>query len=134
MSFNNNVYITGNLTRDPELRFTKSGAPLCNFGIAWNQRKQNGDETAHFFDCTAWRDLAENIAESFKSGDRVNIQGRLDFQKWETDGKTNTKVSIVVEEAGPSSQWATTSQTKQTRAETSSREESAPPIPDEEPF
>lgn len=133
MSFNNNVYITGNLTRDPELRFTAQGTPLCTFGIAWNQRKQNGDEVAHFFNCTAWRDLAENIAESFKRGHRVNIQGRLDYQQWETDGKKNSKVEILVEEAGPSAQWATTSQTKLNRTETS--DASAPQqYPDEEPF
>jgi len=131
MAFDNNVFITGNLTRDPELRFTGQGTPVCNFGVAWNQRNKDGEDKAHYFDCSAWRDLAENIAESCKKGDRVNITGRLNFRTWETDGKTHSKVEIAVEDMGPSARWATTTQSKIKRQAGGEVKET---FPSEEPF
>lgn len=130
MAFDNNVFITGNLTRDPELRFTPQGTAVCHFGVAWNQRNKDGEDKAHYFDCSAWRDLAENIAESCKKGDRVNIHGRLDFRTWESDGKTHSKVEITVEDMGPSARWATTTQTKKRKADVPTAEK----VPEEEPF
>ena len=79
----NNVTIVGNLTRAPELRFTPSGSPVANFGVAVNRRWQNRqtqewEEQTSFFDVTCWRDLAENVAESLDQGARVVVTGRLE--------------------------------------------------------
>jgi len=111
MASGNTVTLVGNLTRDPELKFLNSGTALCNFGIAVNRRwQQDGEwqEEAHFFDVTAWRDLAENIAETIQKGDRVIIEGRLQFRQWEAeDGGNRSKVEVVADDVGPSLRWAT---------------------------
>lgn len=110
MAFDNTVSIVGNVTRDPELRFTASGVPLCNFGVAWNRRYERGGEQVEevsFFDVTCWRSLAENVAESITKGTRVIVYGRLDQRSWETpEGDKRSKVEIVAEEVSPSLRWA----------------------------
>ena len=104
--------IVGNLTDDPELRFTPNGAPVANFTVAVTPRVKDGDswrdgETS-FFRCTAWRSLAENLAESLTKGTRVMVQGRLQQRSWETDaGEKRSVVEVQVDEAGPSLRWAT---------------------------
>ncbi len=105
MAFDNTTTIIGNVTSDPELKFLNDGTALCTFSVAWNQKKQNADDKAHYFRVTAWRQLAENAAESFNKGDRVWVFGRLDFTKWDQDGKTRTSVEISAEDAGLSVQW-----------------------------
>jgi single-strand DNA-binding protein len=106
------VTITGNLTESPELRFTANGAPVANFIVAVTPRVKDGDgwrdgETS-FFRCTAWRSLAENLAESLTKGARVMVQGRLQQRSWETaEGDKRSVVEVQVEEAGPSLRWAT---------------------------
>ena len=118
MAFDNTVTITGNVTRDPELRFISDGTPLCNFGVAWNKRNQNGDDEAMFFEVTCWRNLAENVAESIGRGDRVVVSGRLNFSNWETDeGEKRSKVDIIAEEVGPSLKWATAEVSRTPRSE-----------------
>jgi single-strand DNA-binding protein len=110
MAFDNNVVIVGNLTRDPELRFTQGGAAVCSFGVAWNQKAgpNGGEDKAHFFDVTCWRNLAENCAETLTKGARVVVYGRLDFSSWEDQsGGTRNKVQIVADEISPSLRWAT---------------------------
>jgi single-strand DNA-binding protein len=91
MAFDNTVTIVGNVTRDPELRFTPSGAAVATFGLAWNQRSQNArgetEEKVSFFDVTCWRQLAENVAESLSKGARVVVYGRLEQRSWETNDK-----------------------------------------------
>ena len=144
MAFDNTVTITGNVTRDPELRFTSSGTPLCNFGVAWNKRSQNGDEEAMFFDVTCWQSLAENVAESIGRGDRVVVSGRLNFSNWETDaGEKRSKVDITAEEVGVSLKWATAEVSRTPRSGSDgggssfTQEQAAPssnPSTDEEPF
>ena len=62
MGIDNNVSVTGNVTRDPELRFTQGGMAVASFGLAWNKRKQDGEEEVSFFDVTCFRSLAENVA------------------------------------------------------------------------
>jgi single-strand DNA-binding protein len=105
------VSITGNLTDSPELRFTPGGASVANFSVAVTPRVKDGDgwrdgETS-FFRCTAWRSLAENLAELAK-GTRIMVQGRLTHRSWETDtGEKRSVVEVQVEEAGPSLRWAT---------------------------
>ena len=107
------VTIVGNLTRDPELRFTPSGAPVTTFGVAVNRRWQNRDnqnweESTSFFNVTCWRDLAQNVSESLEKGSRVMVSGRLDQRSWETqDGDKRSVVEIVADEVGPSLRWAT---------------------------
>ena len=149
MAFDNNVVIVGNVTRDPEVRFTQSGVAVASFGLAWNQRSsQGGEEKAHFFDVTCWRDLAENVADSIGKGDRVVVYGRLDYRSWENEnGEKRSAVQIVADEVSPSIRWATAEVTKtDRRADGGSGGSSGPtpggstggsgePFPtDEEPF
>ena len=109
MAFDNTVTIVGNVTRDPELRFTASGLPMCQFGVAWNQRKHNGEDVAHFFEVTCWQSLAENVSESISKGTRVIVYGRLDFSSWETDqGEKRNQTRLQADEVAPSLRWATT--------------------------
>jgi single-strand DNA-binding protein len=104
--------IVGNLTEHPELRFTPNGAPVANFTVAVTPRVKDGDgwkdgETS-FFRCTAWRGLAEHLADSLSKGDRVLLFGTLRQRSWETDaGERRSTVEVQVEEAGPSLKWAT---------------------------
>ena len=101
MGFNNTVTVVGNVTRDPELRFTPSGAAVTSFGLAWNRKGQNDEEVVSFFDVTCWSGLAENVAESITKGSRVVVYGRLDQRSWENqDGERRSKVEIVADTAG----------------------------------
>jgi len=91
MAHENTVTITGNFTRDPELRFTPSGVATASLGVAVNRRWQNRDsherkEATSFFDVVCWRELAENVCESLAKGTRVLVTGRLEQRSWETDG------------------------------------------------
>jgi single-strand DNA-binding protein len=119
MAAGNTVTLIGNVTRDPELKFLNSGAALCNFGLAVNRRwQQDGEwqEEAHFFNVTAWRDLAENLAETVEKGDRVIVDGRLQWREWEAeDGAKRTAVEVVADDVGPSLRWATASIVKNER-------------------
>jgi single-strand DNA-binding protein len=108
-----NVTIVGNLTRDPELRYTPNGAPVATFGVAVNRRWQNRDsqqweESTSFFNVTCWRDLAQNVSESLEKGSRVLVSGRLEQRSWETQtGERRSVVEVVADEVGPSLRWAT---------------------------
>jgi single-strand DNA-binding protein len=121
MATENQITIVGNVTRDPELRYTPNGAALVRFGVAVNRRfrDESGqwkDGDTSFFDVTAWRSLAENIAESITQGTRVVIVGRLRTNSWETpEGEKRSKVEIEAEEIGPSLKWATAKVEKQGR-------------------
>ena len=107
MDIDNNVSVTGNVTRDPELRFTQGGMAVASFGLAWNKRKQDGEEEVSFFDVTCFRSLAENVAESITKGTRVVVAGTLSQRSWETqDGDKRSKVEIVADEVAPSLRWA----------------------------
>ena len=116
MGFNNTVTVVGNVTRDPELRFTPGGAPVASFGLAWNRKDQNGEEVVSFFDITCWRSLAENVAESITKGQRVIVYGRLDYRSWENqEGERRSKVEIIADDVAPSLKWATAEVTKISR-------------------
>ncbi len=117
----NNVTIIGNLTADPELRFTASGVAMVNLSVADSRRYQdrNGEwqEETSFFRGTCWRDLAENVAESLTKGARVIISGRMKQRTWETnEGEKRNVVEIDIQEIGPSLRWATASVTKTPRS------------------
>jgi len=108
MGFNNTVTVVGNVTRDPELRFTPNGAAVTSFGLAWNRKGQNDEDVVSFFDVTCWSGLAENVAESIHKGDRVVVYGRLDQRSWENpEGERRSKVEIVADDVSPSLRWAT---------------------------
>ena len=105
--------ITGNLTRDPEIRYTRDGQATTTLGVAVNRRWQNREtneweESTSFFDVVTWRDLAENVALSLTRGMRVVVTGRLEQRSWETeDGDRRFKVEIVADEVGASLRFAT---------------------------
>jgi single-strand DNA-binding protein len=107
----NTVTVVGNITRDPELRFTTGGRAVASFGIAVNRRYQVNNEwqeQTSFFDVVAWAQLGENAAASLNKGARVIISGRLEQRSWETpDGDKRSKIEIVADEIGPSLRWAT---------------------------
>lgn len=107
MGFDNTVTVVGNVTRDPELRFTQSGMAVANFGVAWNKRKQDGEDEVSFFDVSCFRQLAENVAESISKGSRVVIYGTLSQRSWENqEGERRSKVEIIADEVAPSLRWA----------------------------
>lgn len=114
----NNTTQVGNVTRDPELRFTQAGLAVANFSIAVNRRWQNQmtkewEEKVSFFDVTCWQQLAENVAESLTRGMRVVVSGRLEQRSWETDtGDKRNKIEIVADLVAPSLEWATVVVTK----------------------
>jgi len=123
MAQDNQVVIVGNLTRDPELRYTPNGAALVKFGVAVSRRVKDDatgqwkDAETSFFDVTAWRSLAENVAETLTQGSRVVVVGRLRTNSWETpEGERRSKVEIEAEEIGPSLKWATAKIEKQGRS------------------
>jgi single-strand DNA-binding protein len=93
----NRVVLAGNLTRDPELRFTNDGIPVCSFGLAVNRVRSRSEEV-DFFDISAWRELGETIANYKKKGDPILLEGRLQFRTWEAqDGSKRNKVDVVAD-------------------------------------
>src|ERR671911_196700 len=113
MANGNNVTIVGNLTRDPELRYTPSGQANASFGVAVNRRWMNRqtsewEERVSFFNVVCWREMADNVSESLAKGARVVVTGRLEQRSWETEnGEKRSVVEIVADEVGPSLRWAT---------------------------
>jgi single-strand DNA-binding protein len=109
----NTVTLVGNVTDDPELRFTPSGAAVANFTVAVNRRYKNNDgqwedKLDGFFRCNCWRDMAEHVAESLTKGTRILVTGRLQQRSWEDqDGGKRSAFEIQVDEVGPSLRWAT---------------------------
>ena len=121
------ITIIGNLTGDPELRFTAAGVAVANFTVASTPRafdRQANDwkdgETL-FMRCSVWRDAAENVAESLQRGTRVLVTGRLRSRSYETkEGEKRTVVELDVDEVGPSLRYATAKVAKTQRASASS--------------
>ena len=116
------ITVVGNLTDDPELRFTPSGAAVANFTVASTPRTfdKNSNEwkdgEALFLRCSIWRQAAENVAESLQRGMRVVAQGRLKQRSYETrEGEKRTVVELDVEEIGPSLKYATAKVNRTTR-------------------
>ena len=121
MASNNAVEITvvGNLTADPELRFTQSGVPVANFTVATTPRKFDRDknewvdEDTIFHNCSVWRGYAENVAESLTKGTAVIVQGQLKARSFEDrDGNKRTVHEIAVDHVGPALQYATAKVTR----------------------
>lgn len=116
------ITVIGNLTGDPELRFTASGAPVANFTVASTPRtfdkatNEWKDGDALFLRCSVWRQAAENVAETLQRGARVIVQGRLQQRSFETkEGEKRTVVEMQADEVGPSLKYATAKVNKTTR-------------------
>ena len=151
MSNGNTVTLVGNVTRDPELRFTPSGQANANFGVAVNRRWQNRqtnewEEAVSFFNVVCWREMAENACQSLQKGSRVIVTGRLEQRSWESNGEKRSVVEVVADEIGPSLRWATAQIERNERREPgeggapapvgggSRPVDNEPPPYDEEPF
>ena len=124
MAEGNSVTLIGNLTDDPELRYTPAGVPVANFTIAKNRRTREPvtnewkDGETSFLRCNVWRQQAENVAESLSKGMRAIVVGRLRQRSWEAqDGQKRSTVEVEVEHVGPSLQWSTANVTKSARGE-----------------
>lgn len=109
----NAVTLIGNMTRDPEVRYTASGQAKCGFGLAVNRRWQNRqtnewEERVGFFNVVCWGELGESVVESLGKGNRVIVTGRLEQRSWETeDGEKRSVVEVTADDVGPSLRWAT---------------------------
>ena len=115
----NTVTLVGNVTRDPELRYTTGGRGVASFGMAVNRRYQvNGEwqEQTSYFNITAWGQLGENAAQSLAKGARTIVAGRLEQREYETrEGEKRSVVEVVADEIGPSLRWATAQVEKTSR-------------------
>ena len=109
----NSITLVGNLTRDPELRFTTGGRGVASFGIAVSRRYQvNGEwqEQTSYFNIVAWGQLGENAASTLTKGMRVVVTGRLEQREYQNrEGEKRTAIEINADEIGPSLRWATAS-------------------------
>ncbi|MBP2708208.1 single-stranded DNA-binding protein [Microbispora sp. RL4-1S] len=122
MSGETTITITGNLTNDPEIRYTNTGTAVAGFTIATSSRTYNKqleqweDGEALFMRCSAWRDLAEHVCESLTRGTRVIATGRLRMRTYQTsEGDNRTVIEMTVDEIGPSLRFATAKVTKTAR-------------------
>ena len=99
----NRVCISGNLTRDPELRAAYSGTPVLSFGVAVNERVRNRqtgewEDRPNFVDCTMFGKHAESVSRFLQKGSKVAIEGRLSYSSWERDGQRRSKLEVIVDE------------------------------------
>ncbi len=126
MASDNQITIVGNITDDPELRYTANGAAVANFTVAHSTRIRDAagnwtDGDTSFFRVNVWRSLAENAAESLTRGTRVVVTGRLRQRSWENqEGEKRSAIEIEADDVGPSLKWATASVQKTSRSNTSS--------------
>jgi single-strand DNA-binding protein len=110
-----NVSFAGNLTEDPEVRYTDSGIPRATFRVAVSSRRE---QKASFFTVIVWRDQAKHAAESLNKGSRVMVMGRLQQRSWTAeDGSARSTVEVVADELRPSLRWATATTTRTTRSQ-----------------
>src|SRR5919199_883212 len=124
MASDNTVTLVGNITDDPELRFTPSGQAVANFTVAVNrrfrtqQKNQWEDRLDGFFRCSCWREQAENVAESLTKGTRVVVVGRMQQRSWDDaeTGQKRSTIEVQVDEVAPSLRWATAQVQKSQRS------------------
>lgn len=133
----NYVNLIGNLVEDPELRYTPSGAAVCNFRIAsnrkWTGRDGQQQEDTTFMTVNCWRDLAEHVAETLHKGDRAIVVGRLRVRSYDdAGGQTKWVTEVEADEVAPSLRWA---KAQVERSNGGGRTQSAPPTADDDvPF
>ena len=124
------ITLIGNLTREPEIRYTREGQATTTLGVAVNRRwhdrsTKQWEESVSFFDVVCWRELAENAALSLVKGMRVVVTGRLEHRSWENEeGDHRSKVEVVADDLGPSLRFAT-AEVKRTERRGAEAEESA---------
>ena len=110
MAMDNTVTLVGNLTKDPELRYTTGGRGVASFGLAVNRRymvNNEWQEQVSFFNVVAWADLGENAAASLHKGNRVVVTGRLEQRSYETrEGEKRNITEVIADDLGPSLRWA----------------------------
>lgn len=99
----NRVVISGNLTRDAEIRTTQSGMPVMSVGVAVNDRRKNSqtgewEDYANFIDCTMFGNRAQNLAQYLKKGTKVTIEGKLRWSQWERDGQKRSKIEVIIDD------------------------------------
>ena len=99
----NRINLTGNLTRDPELRATTSGTSVLSFGIAVNDRRKNQqtgewEDYANFIDCTMFGARAEAVSKYLSKGSKIALEGKLRWSQWERDGQKRSKIEVIVDE------------------------------------
>ena len=99
----NRVIITGNLTRDPDLRSTSGGMPVLGFGVAVNDRRRNQqtgewEDYPNFIDCTMFGARAQSVSRFLSKGSKVAIEGKLRWSQWERDGQKRSKIEVIVDE------------------------------------
>lgn len=99
----NKVLISGNLTRDPELRATASGMPVLGLGVAVNDRRKNQstgewEDYPNFIDCTMFGTRAESVSRFLSKGSKVTIEGKLRWSQWERDGQKRSKIEVIIDE------------------------------------
>jgi single-strand DNA-binding protein len=126
------VTLVGNLTDDPEVRFTPAGTQVGSFRLAVTPRIREGDQWKNgetsYFTVTCWRDLASHAAESLAKGDRAVVIGRLKTRAWETpEGERRSVVEVEAEEVGPSLRWATATPQRAAKTKTSGQFNDDPP-------
>lgn len=141
----NTAVVAGNLSRDPELKFTQGGQAVASFGLAVNRSYKKNDEWVEevsWINVVCWGTLADNVAQSCQKGMRLIVTGRYQQRSYETnDGEKRNVVELVADDVGPSLCWAT-AQVDRTERTTSSDREPQRPAPqrqqrryeDEEPF
>jgi single-strand DNA-binding protein len=136
MAGETSITLVGNMTSDPELRFTPSGAAVANFTVASTPRTfdkasnswKDGD--ALFLRCSVWRQAAENVAETLTKGSRVIVTGRLKSRSYEKDGQRRTVMELDVDEVGPSLRFATAKVSKAARGSEGGQVSSGAPADD----
>jgi single-strand DNA-binding protein len=145
MAFESN-YVTfiGNLTDDPELRFTQSGAAVCTIRLAsnrkWTDKGGQEQEETTFINVNVWRELAENVAETFSKGDRAIAIGKLKVRSYDNkEGQTVWVTEIEADEVAPSLRWAKAQLARgntsaQTRPQVAGSNTPPPPSDDDVPF
>lgn len=147
MAQDNTVTLTGNCTKDPELRYTTGGRAVASFGLAVNRRwQQNGEwqEAVSFFNVVAWADLGENVAASLTKGTRCIVTGRLEQRTYEDREQVSRNITeVIADDIGPSLKWAQATVERITRdrsdadSDAPKRTQASAPDPvygEEEPF
>jgi single-strand DNA-binding protein len=99
----NKVILSGNLTRDPELRATASGLPVLSFGLAVNDRRKNPstgewEDAVNFVDCTMFGNRAESVSRWMSKGKKIALEGKLRWSQWERDGQKRSKLEVIVDD------------------------------------
>jgi single-strand DNA-binding protein len=138
MANETSITVVGNLTGDPELRYTPAGVALAKFTVASTPRVFDRAKNAYrdgdplFLTCTAWRELAEHAAESLSKGTRVVVVGRLRLSRWENDeGEKRSAYGLDVDEVGPSLRFATAKVQKMSRNRAASDGFTPADVPDD---